>query len=155
MLAEYLTFVWSKITPAVASLYQIMVNGTDEIFIERNGQITGSGMRFESKEKLEDVIQRIAAGCNRTVNEASPIVDARLENGSRFSSPHLPNNNPIRPHTQACPDKIPDANRSASFHIRIPSFHPHHIRNIFNLQFRIVLNRYNPFILWDICRKRV
>ena len=42
-------------------------------------------MRFESKEKLEDVIQRIAAGCNRTVNEASPIVDARLENGSRVN----------------------------------------------------------------------
>ncbi len=68
-----------------AEVTEIMVNGTDEIFIERNGQITGSGMRFESKEKLEDVIQRIAAGCNRTVNEASPIVDARLENGSRVN----------------------------------------------------------------------
>lgn len=64
---------------------EIMVNGTDEIFIEKGGRVSGYGMRFESKEKLEDVIQQIAAGCNRTVNEASPIVDARLENGSRVN----------------------------------------------------------------------
>lgn len=64
---------------------EIMVNGTDEIFIEKAGQVMGYGMGFESKEKLEDVIQRIVAGCNRTVNEASPIVDARLENGSRVN----------------------------------------------------------------------
>lgn len=64
---------------------EIMVNGTDEIFIERDGQVMSCGMRFESKEKLEDVIQRIVAGCNRTVNEASPIIDARLENGSRVN----------------------------------------------------------------------
>ncbi len=68
-----------------AEVTEIMINGTDEIFIEKAGQIMGYGMRFESKEKLEDVIQRIAAGCNRTVNEASPIVDARLENGSRVN----------------------------------------------------------------------
>lgn len=64
---------------------EIMVNGTDEIFIEKAGQMMGYGMGFESREKLEDVIQRIVAGCNRTVNEASPIVDARLENGSRVN----------------------------------------------------------------------
>lgn len=64
---------------------EIMVNGTDEIFIERDGQVMSCGMRFESKEKLEDVIQRIVADCNRTVNEASPIIDARLENGSRVN----------------------------------------------------------------------
>ncbi len=62
-----------------------MVNGTDDIFIEKAGQIMNYGMGFESKEKLEDVIQRIVAGCNRVVNEASPIVDARLENGSRVN----------------------------------------------------------------------
>lgn len=56
-----------------ADVTEIMVNGTDEIFIERAGQVTGYGMGFESKEKLEDVIQRIVAGCNRVVNEASPI----------------------------------------------------------------------------------
>lgn len=64
---------------------EIMVNGTQEIFIEREGRVRGYGMHFESKEKLEDVIQQITAGCNRTVNEASPIVDARLENGSRVN----------------------------------------------------------------------
>lgn len=67
------------------SITEIMINGTDEIFIEREGSIMGYGMGFESREKLEDVIQQIVAGCNRTVNEASPIVDARLENGSRVN----------------------------------------------------------------------
>lgn len=66
--------------PAVT---EIMVNGPDNIFIEKDGQIVRCEERFETKEKLEDVIQQIVASCNRTVNEASPIVDARLENGSR------------------------------------------------------------------------
>ena len=64
---------------------EIMINGTDGIFIEREGHVSAYEMKFESREKLEDVIQQIAAGCNRTVNEASPIVDARLENGSRVN----------------------------------------------------------------------
>lgn len=64
---------------------EIMINGTEEIFIEQKGRITGCGIGFDSREKLEDVIQQIAAGCNRTVNEASPIVDARLENGARVN----------------------------------------------------------------------
>lgn len=68
-----------------ASITEIMINGTDEIFIEKEGRVKGYGMQFESKEKLEDVIQQIAAGCNRTVNEASPIVDARLDNGARVN----------------------------------------------------------------------
>jgi pilus assembly protein CpaF len=42
-------------------------------------------MKFESEEKLRDVIQQIVAGCNRVVNEASPIVDARLRDGSRVN----------------------------------------------------------------------
>lgn len=64
---------------------EIMINGTEEIFIEKAGRLRGYGMRFESKEKLEDVIQQIVAECNRTVNEASPIVDARLKNGARVN----------------------------------------------------------------------
>lgn len=68
-----------------AGVTEIMINGMDGIFIERDGRVSSYGMNFESKEKLEDVIQQIAAGCNRTVNEASPIVDARLENGSRVN----------------------------------------------------------------------
>ena len=64
---------------------EIMINGTQEIFLEKDGQILPSGKRFVSREKLEDVIQQIAAGSNRIVNEASPIVDARLADGSRVN----------------------------------------------------------------------
>ncbi|MCR5093034.1 MAG: CpaF family protein [Lachnospiraceae bacterium] len=67
------------------SVTEIMINGTDNIFIERAGRLMRYDMRFESREKLGDVIQQIVAGCNRVVNEASPIVDARLENGSRVN----------------------------------------------------------------------
>jgi len=57
---------------------EIMVNGTENIFVEKNGRIINWDEKFRSKEKLEDVIQQIVAKCNRVVNEASPIVDARL-----------------------------------------------------------------------------
>lgn len=67
------------------SVTEIMINGPDHIFIEREGRVFAYNMRFESTEKLEDVIQQIVAGCNRTVNESSPIVDARLENGARVN----------------------------------------------------------------------
>ena len=67
------------------SVTEIMVNGTDNIFIEKNGKLLQYDMEFESKEKLEDVIQQIVSKCNRVVNESSPIVDARLENGSRVN----------------------------------------------------------------------
>lgn len=64
---------------------EIMVNGTENIFIEKAGRIYEWDKRFASKEKLEDVIQQIVAKCNRVVNEASPIADARLDNGSRVN----------------------------------------------------------------------
>lgn len=64
---------------------EIMINGTQHIFYERGGRIFQSDKRFVSKEKLEDVIQQIVAGSNRLVNEASPIVDARLSDGSRVN----------------------------------------------------------------------
>ena len=64
---------------------EIMINGTNSIFVEREGKIIQWESAFESKEKLEDVIQQIVAKCNRVVNEAVPIVDARLENGSRVN----------------------------------------------------------------------
>ena len=65
------------------SVTEIMVNGPDAIFIEKSGRLYRAEERFESGEKLENVIQQIVASCNRVVNEASPIVDARLENGAR------------------------------------------------------------------------
>lgn len=64
---------------------EIMINGPKTIFVEKNGILESAGVEFESIEKLKDVIQKIVAGCNRVVNEASPIVDARLENGSRVN----------------------------------------------------------------------
>ncbi|MDE5718728.1 MAG: CpaF family protein [Lachnospiraceae bacterium] len=64
---------------------EIMINGPDRIFIERSGRLTESGLRFDSGEKLHNVIQQIVSDCNRVVNEASPIVDARLENGARVN----------------------------------------------------------------------
>lgn len=64
---------------------EIMINGAEHIFIEKKGKLSRLEQKFESKEKLEDVIQQIVAACNRVVNEASPIVDARLENGARVN----------------------------------------------------------------------
>ncbi|MCR5107136.1 MAG: CpaF family protein [Lachnospiraceae bacterium] len=64
---------------------EIMVNGVHSIFYEKNGCISDSGRRFSSKERLEDIIQQIVADANRTVNTASPIVDARLKDGSRVN----------------------------------------------------------------------
>lgn len=80
--------------PAVT---EIMVNGPEEIFIEREGKISKLELAFNNKEKLEDVIQSIVSKVNRTVNEASPIVDARLEDGSRVSVvlPPIALNGPI------------------------------------------------------------
>lgn len=67
------------------SITEIMVNGTKGIFIERGGGLEPWPARIGSKEKLEDIVQRIAARCNRTANEAVSIVDARLENGARVN----------------------------------------------------------------------
>lgn len=64
---------------------EIMINGKDHIFIERDGWLSQWDNSFESEEKLNNIIQQMVAGCNRMVNEASPIVDARLENGSRVN----------------------------------------------------------------------
>lgn len=62
---------------------EIMVNSHRELFIERQGHMEKLSLSFESEEKLEDVIQAIVSQVNRTVNESSPIVDARLRDGSR------------------------------------------------------------------------
>lgn len=76
---------------------EIMVNGTEPIFIEKRGELFITENRFDSQDKLMQVIQQIVAQCNRTVNEASPIVDARLQNGSRVNVvlPPIALNGPI------------------------------------------------------------
>lgn len=64
---------------------EIMVNGTEGIFIEKDGRLRQLESRFETKEKLKQVIWQITSGCNRVVNESSPIVDARLPDGARVN----------------------------------------------------------------------
>ncbi len=64
---------------------EIMINGMEGIFVERAGRLYAWPGGFESQEKLQDVIQQMVAGCNRVVNETSPIVDARLADGSRVN----------------------------------------------------------------------
>ncbi len=65
---------------------EIMVNGCRDIFVERAGRISRFDKSFTSPERLEDVIQQIVGKCNRIINENSPIVDARLKNGSRVNA---------------------------------------------------------------------
>lgn len=64
---------------------EIMVNGPNEIFYEKAGRIYEFNGHFSSEEKLEDVIQQIVGRHNRVVNQASPIVDTRLSDGSRVN----------------------------------------------------------------------
>lgn len=68
--------------PAVT---EIMVNGPEAIFFEKAGRVHKWDRKFYSKEKLEDVIQQIVAAGNKIVNEANPIVDTRLQDGSRVN----------------------------------------------------------------------
>lgn len=62
---------------------EIMINGPKEIFVERKGRMERWQGSFQSEEQLEDLIQQIVSRINRAVNTKSPIVDARLEDGSR------------------------------------------------------------------------
>ena len=67
------------------SVSEIMVNRADVIFIEKNGKLQTYGRSFSSEEALADIIQMIVSKVNRQVNASSPIVDARLEDGSRIN----------------------------------------------------------------------
>ncbi len=64
---------------------EIMMNSYDNIFVERGGRMERYEGRFESEERYGDIIQQIVSKCNRVVNRANPIVDARLEDGSRVN----------------------------------------------------------------------
>jgi len=67
------------------SITEIMINGPDKIFIEKSGKLSRLDMKFESQRKLEDIIQRIVGLAGREVNQANPIVDTRLPDGSRVN----------------------------------------------------------------------
>lgn len=64
---------------------EIMVNGSDHIFIEKDGRLFDSGRAFDSGERLNDIAQQIASAGNRIVNETNPILDVRLADGSRVN----------------------------------------------------------------------
>ncbi len=67
------------------AITEIMINSHDEIFVEENGQIHRLPLAFESSSRLEDIIQSVVSGVDRVVNDSSPIVDARLKDGSRVN----------------------------------------------------------------------
>ena len=67
------------------SVTEIMINGYKNIFIERQGKLHRYPGHFSDNEKLYQVIQQVASGANRMVNERNPIVDARLNDGSRVN----------------------------------------------------------------------
>ena len=64
---------------------EIMINGFNHIFIEKRGKVIETNESFSSKEKLDDVIQQIVGANNQIINETTPIVDTRLEDGSRVN----------------------------------------------------------------------
>lgn len=67
------------------SITEVMINGPERIFIEKSGKLSRLDMKFESQRKLEDIIQRIVGLAGREVNQANPIVDTRLPDGSRVN----------------------------------------------------------------------
>lgn len=64
---------------------EIMINSHEDIFIEQDGEVSKLPVQFESQNRLEDIIQSIVGTVNRVVNESTPIVDARLKDGSRVN----------------------------------------------------------------------
>lgn len=68
-----------------ADVTEIMINGASNIFYEKKGKLFQAQTHFSSEQKLSDVIQQMAGNSNRMVNEASPIVDTRLADGSRVN----------------------------------------------------------------------
>lgn len=76
---------------------EIMVNGMDGIFLERDGKLLKWEKNFYAGDRILDIIQQIAGACNRAVNESCPILDARLQNGDRVHAvlPPVAVNGPI------------------------------------------------------------
>lgn len=98
------------------SITEIMINGYQDIFVEEKGQIRRWNNTFSDREKLEDVIQQMVSKANRVVNEASPVVDFRLEGGSRANVilPPIALNGPIVT-IRKFPEKAMDMEQLISF----------------------------------------
>lgn len=67
------------------TITEVMINGPDHVFIEQNGKVRRISDTFENEQKLEDIIQRVVGMAGREVNQANPIVDTRLPDGSRVN----------------------------------------------------------------------
>lgn len=121
------------------SITEIMINGPENIFVEKDGKVLKLDSRFESKEKLEDIIQSIVAKVNRTVNESSPIVDARLQDGSRVNVvlPPIALNGPI-----ITIRKFPEKPMTAEQLIKHGSI----TEEVADLLNRMVKSKYNIFV---------
>lgn len=93
------------------SISEIMINGKDHIFAERNGKLERLPLSFDSTEDLEELIRRIAAKVHREINELNPIVDARLSDGSRVNAVYknIALNGPILT-IRKFPEKVMDIN---------------------------------------------
>jgi len=92
-----------------ASVSDVLVNGPQQIFVERHGELFASDLSFPSAQAVEDLIQRICGQVNRQVSEASPLVDARLPDGSRLGAvlPPVSLNGPILAIRKFSPQLIP------------------------------------------------
>lgn len=121
------------------SITEIMINGPDDIFVEQNGRLFRRNISFESSTKLENVIQAIVSKVNRTVSESSPIVDARLKDGSRVNVvlPPIALNGPtvtIR--------KFPENPFTMEELVRLGSI----TDEVYELLHRMVVAKYNIFV---------
>lgn len=67
------------------SITEVMINGPEDIFVEKSGALYKLEEKFESEERLEDIVQKIVGTAGREVNQANPIVDTRLPDGSRVN----------------------------------------------------------------------
>ncbi|MDY6229115.1 MAG: CpaF family protein [Clostridium sp.] len=118
---------------------EIMINGCDDVFIEKNGKVIRLDVKFENKQILENIVQKIVSTVNREVNEKTPIVDARLKDGSRVNVvlPPIALNGPI-----VTIRKFPDTPFTIEKMIEIGSI----TQEVADFLHKLVISKYNIFI---------
>ncbi|WP_294363656.1 CpaF family protein [uncultured Clostridium sp.] len=118
---------------------EIMINGCDDVFIEKNGKVIRLDVKFENKQILENIVQKIVSTVNREVNEKTPIVDARLKDGSRVNVvlPPIALNGPI-----VTIRKFPDTPFTIEKMIEIGSI----TQEVADFLHKLVIAKYNIFI---------
>lgn len=118
---------------------EIMINGCDDVFIEKNGKVIRLDVKFENKQILENIVQKIVSTVNREVNEKTPIVDARLKDGSRVNVvlPPIALNGPI-----ITIRKFPDTPFTIEKMIEIGSI----TQEVADFLHKLVIAKYNIFI---------